>query len=221
MKKVLLLLFAMVFVFSFVFCMPATTAQAAAKPKITEIKMPEKVAPKASATISFKVNQKCSASVEIYDTKNKLVLKLASKSVKKNATATFKWNGKNSKKKFVANGKYKIKIKAGSASVTKYITVVPKVNISELAVSSSFILGQEYAEVFFKVDQDCVTYIEILDSNYNSVAVYEKYNAKKGETVDTFAWDGTDMNDQFVPPGAYYIVVYADDVYDFALTSAQ
>jgi hypothetical protein len=96
------------------------TAEAASKPKITNIKITSSaVIKQQSISISFKVNKKCTTTVRVYDSKNKLVIKLKSMTTQKNKTATYKWNGKNSKGSYVSAGTYKIKLYAGSRTVTK------------------------------------------------------------------------------------------------------
>lgn len=108
------------FFFIALFFVCGQTASAATKPKITNVKVTSSaVIKQKSISISFKVDQKCTTTVRIYDKNNKLVVKLKSMTTKKYKIASFKWNGKNSKGKYVAPGTYKIKMYAGSTIVTK------------------------------------------------------------------------------------------------------
>ena len=119
MKKIFGAVMALCLLFTMFFAC-GQTALAASKPKISNVKETgSAVIKQQSISISYKVNQKCTATVRVYDKNNKLVIKLKNITVQKNKTTSFKWNGKNSKGNYVSAGTYKIKLYAGKTTITK------------------------------------------------------------------------------------------------------
>lgn len=119
MKKIFGAVMSLCLLFTMIFA-SWQTALAAAKPKIYNVKVKSSaVIQQQSISISYKVDQKCTATVRVYDKNNKLVIKLRSVTAKKNKTVYFKWNGKNAKGKYVSAGTYTIKLYAGKTTMVK------------------------------------------------------------------------------------------------------
>lgn len=216
MKKAVAVFIAIILALSVWISFPVTACAAgsidsggssSSKPKITNIRMPSSIACNASASISFKVNKKCSAGIGIYDANNKLVVKLKAKTVQKNKTATFKWNGKNSSNQFVPAGKYKIKLTAGKTTVNKSLTVNPPVSITDIKIPASIVFKGN-ASISFKVSQLCSASVQIYD--FKGAAVY-KFNAKSVQKKKTavFLWDGKNAQNQYAAPGRYTVKLIA------------
>jgi flagellar hook assembly protein FlgD len=176
--------------------------------RITNISVPASVAYKSGATLSFKVNRKCSAYIAIYDSKNTLVYKFAAKTVQKNGTATFKWNGKNTKGGYPYYGKYTVRLTAGNTAVTKNITV--GANITKLKMPDTLKIGQEALKFSFVPDQNCSAWAEVFKENGDQICEFEKLACKKGQTVN-FAWDWRNVLLRFFyDPGTYWVALHTD-----------
>jgi flagellar hook assembly protein FlgD len=185
---------------------------------ITNISVPASVTYKSGATLSFKVNRKCSAYIAIYDSKNTLVYKFAAKTVQKNGTAAFKWNGKNTKGGYPYYGKYTVRLTAGNTTVTKNITV--GANITKLKMPDTLKIGQENYTVSFVPDQDCSTWLEIFNGNGDALDETDSFIAKKNQSF-SFIWDFKIGDSSFYySSGTYYVVLHINNtVYKKKITA--